>query len=1826
MTRTSKGSMRWEPAIGSQAAASEGDETTSTTGFPANPDWIPSTRSEADGVVAAWSQRKVDALLRERGLDDEVETTRRFVLETIPEYADRFLLELVQNAYDALPQAGGGRISIQLRQTSDPAGAELIVANTGTPFRFRDFRSISRMAQSEKHPGEGIGHKGVGFKSVLQVCPYPEIYSIARREPLTSFSGFCITYPRPDQYDAWIPGAGTDVPAMSPYSLPVPIEGRPPAVLDLRREGFVTAVRLEIDATALQVVQRAVQELLSSAAPILLFLDRAAKLTIQIFMNGELIDEHVLRRQSCGVAAGSRSHVRSVDLGEGGKFLVAYGEADERVFRNAIEADIAAHRTGEQWKKWSGSPFLGVAIPLDANTSDCLYCHLPLHESAHSPLGGHINAPFAIGLARKSLVPESQINEVLLDTAAAVSVDAALALRSKENLRQSVVDFAAWREQGHRVVFALASTGVEPTRVELVPVLGPRRWAAFGAAVCWDPVDTTVMVPSKIARMVREQLADPGIGAERLQALTRFAWEGLAVDMEPTPELLAAWTEAAAKELHGQLTNSEPYPAQREEWLALYDDLPRLFSPTTSKALAGKAIILGEGNALLRTWAEPAEHPGRRVQPGVFFARSSLEDADQDTTEERLVPRSLRNAIARVHPDLDWFVRPETVRRNRPGRTFLEDQGLVRLPRIPDMLQLVRHVLITRRSAQVWRDALIFVYRITRPGARRPDMASLGLPRLGLRVPTVGGWQRADRCQFSRGWTSTGALLSEFVEAGGNVSTEISALSAHLLAPPEQWLPRNTVREDWTELLRHCGVADGLLPAATARVQTPVVNEGWWWSDLTRVAARYHMNERDTSAWLGEARLGSWPRHPGAGYVASRVPQRIPGQSDYEVLPERAKVAFASLVLLGLGTWPDSALSFDVARRVGQGDPISLPSPAAAFLKQASWLRVNRPGSGGEDDWAEPGSAWMVAPDEREPYFAPVIDARLRKLISDSPVALARLVRVGAHSWSDPAHSVARLFLLGRLLRDGRVLPGLLAQVRNAVLESWRSIIHAQSPLPSSQERDLVVARGDRLETLSFEGSEMFFIPASSDRMLERVLASIGEPVLVVDGDLGSQCAALLQSSGCTAGRLIGPRDLAVIVDGQRAESVMTEADALLAGRNRWLEDLVALTMELKPSEFRPITAKVVGAALERLAKIRVIPATELALMLDGDLREVPAQSRHVVTTIIGDEPVIAWVPDSDVLTWRGLGRLAPAIAELINERSYRDAIENVARALGEGKDLIASEPDDHEWADAFGVSVERIQELRTSQRGQLAEVVARLVPLLSCRLNIEEGVALRRAAAGKGDEDLAPILKDLVTRMPEVQPLIHVAETSHSISEARQRLGISLASLNRVLVELGHGYSPETYAEDHSNAMAGWLALHRDRIVDSLRVQTLDQGRLNLKRLGRYAESVRALDSAIRTARKPASSDLLAPDPDWIMEYEEPPESLISSRVEQWLGSQGASGLDAVSGLPPASHLRTSNGALLARDLPQAAAIVEAWLDRHGVAGTPRWLDDPAALANAMAASGALDFEQLDQSRIVTALVESGHWPVEMPKTLVLTELKLSDDDVAQRKTAAGRRLAMEQRARAGLEVAGRVVTLEKVTIEDTVEHLLATSGKVLETPTREAVLGPPPPPPHTRSRRAGIGGRRGATTVHRVPPERLETIGFVGEFVAWHWLRRHYGDNAVLWRSQNRALVIHDGDEGADDLGYDFEVITARTRLYYEVKSSVSDPRAFELSESEVLFAYSKAKTRAYRVLYIANVGDPESRYLIPCQTPLGSGVKSDTGPWSREFSMPSLCRDLR
>ena len=146
------------------------------------------TRLAGDELVVAQAQRQVQTFFAElKNGTSNYRTVASLDAQIGQEYRGRCVLELLQNAHDALAHAGpddARRISFVLSTDREPV---LSVGNSGRPFRKEDFDGICQLAQSPKDPNESVGNKGLGFRSVLEVASSPEIWSVAPAGSGTSF-------------------------------------------------------------------------------------------------------------------------------------------------------------------------------------------------------------------------------------------------------------------------------------------------------------------------------------------------------------------------------------------------------------------------------------------------------------------------------------------------------------------------------------------------------------------------------------------------------------------------------------------------------------------------------------------------------------------------------------------------------------------------------------------------------------------------------------------------------------------------------------------------------------------------------------------------------------------------------------------------------------------------------------------------------------------------------------------------------------------------------------------------------------------------------------------------------------------------------------------------------------------------------------------------------------------------------------------------------------------------------------------------------------------------------------------------------------------------------------------------------------------------------------------------------------------------------------------------------------------------------------------------------------------------------------------------------
>ena len=283
------------------------------------------SRREGDRLIAAQAQQQVQTFFDElKNGTRNYKTIRSLDGQIAQEYRGRCILELLQNAHDALANRANEspqRIAFLLQTDPEPV---LLVANGGRPFGLQDFRGLCQLGQSPKNPNESVGNKGLGFRSVLEVSSVPEIWSISPNGASASFvfrfdpsvldsvadtarklsngsspgisSPFDPDSPLLDwtdqqltQFRERVGAADFDATAeattLSPYILPLPIRGESEDVADLFRSGYVTVVRLPLDGGRTGNTEEAVQSVRAQLAKLtslsMVFLHNLEELVIE---------------------------------------------------------------------------------------------------------------------------------------------------------------------------------------------------------------------------------------------------------------------------------------------------------------------------------------------------------------------------------------------------------------------------------------------------------------------------------------------------------------------------------------------------------------------------------------------------------------------------------------------------------------------------------------------------------------------------------------------------------------------------------------------------------------------------------------------------------------------------------------------------------------------------------------------------------------------------------------------------------------------------------------------------------------------------------------------------------------------------------------------------------------------------------------------------------------------------------------------------------------------------------------------------------------------------------------------------------------------------------------------------------------------------------------------------------------------------------------------------------------------------------------------------------------------------------------------------------
>ncbi|MET9802500.1 DUF3883 domain-containing protein [Streptomyces sp. NPDC006368] len=1751
------------------------------------------------------------------------------------EYAGRSLFELLQNGYDAHPRdRGDGRVHVLLDEAEGEWGT-LYVANGGTPFTWHNVKQICELAQSSKEVGEGIGNKGVGFRSILLISDAPEIYSAdPDRPPGAELDGYCFRFAQRADVEEFLAGEDNahEVAAMyPPLQAPLPLDDVPATCRQLAAQGYVTVVRLPLLSEAARAeVRLRMRELAGAKVPVMLFLDRLADLTLERRAAGgetgeakesddlrETHERHELTRseERFAVAQDDAGHglpvsCATVDLGPSGTFLVARSTVEKERLNSTLAEAVGSGLLDDTWQEWKRSAVVEVALPLPAPRRPLhgqIYTFLPMGEDQAAPFPGHANAPFFTKFDRTGIPSDNPLNVLLLDAVAETCLAAAAALRAspEPSMRQLAVDLVSWENKRDSVgrfrAAALRVHGNELADVPLVPVLAAdgappeAGWAPPQGAALWPDLDLTVLTAHR-AHEAGIVVADPGIGGDRLKRLATLC-RALACPWEPTPELLADHVERIVGSLPPLRSGEFP-----EQWSALYEDLAALFEDD-GHVLQGRQLLLAEDCTLRHTNRPPdrvgaatrtraqGKPTGQGARREAFFQPVRTE---ANRAEGPTVPSLLGRRLFCLHPGLVWQDRGERT-RGRSARVFLEEEGLVRPYDTKGLLEHARQQLSTSTDLRLRLRTLRFVFRLWQP---RRSLDGTEVSSLGLYVPSADGRMiRASSAVFGRGWGrgSVGEDLVAVVAAGQDVSKSLKAIAGRLIAAPEEFAKGGaTTAEEWRAFLREAGVADGLVP-----VRSP---DAVSWVDQGReLTARHLVRMAKVPAEVQEQwepYIRNWSRayYPRTPYRGTPA-WRLPGQDIVGRLGQEARLAYARLVLHGLADWNDTRFTSVWTSAGSQSSPDTerVPTPLDAFVREQPWLPVR--GRDRAVRFVRPADAWHCPPGlEEEPSYAPTVDHRLRHLLERGKAG-DRLREMGLPTWDDPRDSDRAIAALGRLAAEGALGAEDRPAAQRANERAWRHLV--RQPHPSLPEgASLLAESGDRLIGVplsDLDGGEsdgdsdaetVLYVSGERDGLTALLVRETGRPLLTLPG-VSAAAAELLADDHTATVRHTDDLMFTVTVDGARVDpAAMGEP---LVQQLPWLTLAVGVLSDHLARGPRASEAEL-SELTSLVRSVRLYRYRSWDIELDGRPVTLPGRLAGVLPLPDPKYPlVLAPIGEPG---WTETTRIVVAVAELLGRREFGGRLRLAAHQLA-SRHADLRDPGHEELADALEVTVHQVEETSRRIDGAIGVVLERCRPFLFHLLGSEAANSLLLPPPGDTREFQAHLEEHAAEFPVPVSEFIARARAARGTDELRRDLGIGFAELNDTLRAMGPPLEPVSHADEHEEALRTYLDLRKKDLLNRLRWAVLED--FDARRPMPDWPSVRALDWI--TAPEGWAYTVDTADAGSLETHVEEQLALRLGRPVPLPGSgERLPAPDQVRG----ANLRTITG--LAADL---AVLVRA-------AGHPL----PAALTGAepaeevtarLEAAGALDFRPLSPTDIVGWLAALGQWPDGMAVATDPGRHGLSEADLDRVRNAAEHERRERERKRRSISVGGRdfdVYSGDYTALTRELDRVLQ-SGSAPGITAAGALRFTDPRPQTGRTQATGRtrGWRYGGGTDSGLTTAQREAIGYVGEWYAYQFLCARYPDrmDESGWVSSNRRKAFP-GTSGDDGLGFDFRVGSGSRPYLYEVKATGGEGGRFELGESEVRAARQHSGNDRWRLLVVTHALTPHKVAIHMLPNPYG------------------------
>jgi Domain of unknown function (DUF3883) len=328
------------------------------------------------------------------------------------DYRGRLVYELLQNADDAMADLSTTSDRVSFLVTDQG----LWIANTGRALTENDVLGLCGLGASSKVDAAGmrrasIGHKGLGFKSVLEITDEPAVYSHTHSFALGAL------HARPLVDALWRSAARTTPRAVPAMRFPVAIPDQAEQWKRFAADGFNTAFWFPFrDSLALERRQVVADLLLGLPLTTVLFLKHLETVEVRVDQ-GERHLERAWRvsRQRSNDANRQEWLDTSGFLGSGA-FRVTVTSAEQSAsFLVAHDADVAigGHRVGLSGPAWDGVELTEVSVAALEPGSDPLpiewrHFHVFLPTSEPCPYPILVNGAFSTDLSRQRVQVSSE--------------------------------------------------------------------------------------------------------------------------------------------------------------------------------------------------------------------------------------------------------------------------------------------------------------------------------------------------------------------------------------------------------------------------------------------------------------------------------------------------------------------------------------------------------------------------------------------------------------------------------------------------------------------------------------------------------------------------------------------------------------------------------------------------------------------------------------------------------------------------------------------------------------------------------------------------------------------------------------------------------------------------------------------------------------------------------------------------------------------------------------------------------------------------------------------------------------------------------------------------------------------------------------------------------------------------------------------------------------------------------------------------------------------------------------------------------------------------